>query len=191
MVLIMTGNRTWGLAWLLPAVVTGALADTPVASMADTSAENLELGYLFFSPGTRSALEKLRQQASGNSFDITALPDAEQQVVADIALQGLVTRQQGQPQAVWVNHKPQTGAEPSVPGEPRALLDAVQRPTVPILLPDRGSVIELKVGQRMDAMTGEISNISLSPDVAADTTATPTDADAEASSEAARTEAAP
>lgn len=156
--------RAIAVAALLSGVTGGqaAGADAPAQPQEAAPAavtDNLRLGRLFFSPATRSALEKLRTQPD----TAATTPGADQagEPVADIALQGLVNDSNGGVRAIWINDQPQNANDPMQDAQPYALFEAVEQPRVPILLPSRDRIVELKVGERLDVMTGQVSNIPL------------------------------
>lgn len=147
------------------AVGSDAPAQPPEAAPTAVT-DNLRLGRLFFSPATRSALEKLRTQP----VPAVTMPGVDQagEPVADVALQGLVNGSNGGVRAVWINDQPQNANDPMQDARPYALFEAVKQPSVPILLPSRDRIVELKVGERLDVMTGQVSNIPLSDGSAGD-----------------------
>lgn len=101
------------------------------------------LGRLFHTPEQRALLDTARKTMpmnTGNTGGETEAPSAP-----DFSLNGIVTRSDGK-RSVWVNHHVEQDA--AQPG-------AQHRNQIQVQLP--GGAIKLKVGQRIDPATGQVT----------------------------------
>ncbi|MCE5181398.1 MAG: hypothetical protein LLG15_06315 [Betaproteobacteria bacterium] len=105
------------------------------------------IGRLFFTPEQRHALDILRNSGgirTENAADIQ--PD-------EITLNGIVKRTGGK-STVWINRVAQT--ETDLVFGPKAQPSHARLPDIPVNVPSLKKTINLKVGQTLDANSGEI-----------------------------------
>lgn len=117
---------------------------------APAGAAEPQLGRLFFTPQQRAALDAGRQIAAEKKSDEPPRP-ARPRGPREIELNGIVTRSDGE-RTVWVNGKPYYG------GAPRGveiLTDPRQPAAARIRLPGKRAA-DLRVGQRLEAGSGEV-----------------------------------
>lgn len=120
---------------------------------APTLAQDAPLGRLFLTPEQRAALDnarrnKIRAEAVAAAVVKKPKPPAARSVL----INGMVKRSDGET-IIWVNGKPVEGETP----------DGMQFQAAPqgegsvlVREPDKGRRVEIKVGQRVDLLTGRV-----------------------------------
>jgi hypothetical protein len=128
-------------------LVLAVAAAVPLAGAAD-----LPVGRLFFTPAERAALEDARRRndrAEEMAAEAAKRPAAPRS--RSVTLSGVVQRSDGESFA-WVNGKSVDGQT----GDGLRVRHTAQPNRVLVYDPDKGRMVQVKVGQRADLMTGRV-----------------------------------
>lgn len=137
-------------------LIFGGLA---IALVSPASAKETEpLGRLFFSPVERAKLDEARRAPPASvsppkqTIQAIAKPRAPLSRPDTITLNGIVRRSDGQ-STVWVNNRPISDQDESA----IAIKSPDEGGRIALQLPESKRNLRLKVGERADVRTGEIS----------------------------------
>jgi hypothetical protein len=130
-----------------------AVAALGIAAAPAALAQN-GMGRLFYTPAQRAQLDVARQQNLRVPI-ATDQPDDAQQLPQQVTVNGMIRRNDGR-STVWVNNKmysPET-----LTGGP---VDVQARGSnaVTLSLPQSGRSVDLKVGQSVEALSGQIADV--------------------------------
>jgi len=130
------------------AVVLGAVA-APAARAQDG------MGRLFFSPAQRAQLDTARQR-NVRAPIAGEQPEEAQPLPQEVTVNGMIRRNDGRT-TVWLNNKMVAPDAQSVAGsvEVRPRRDG----SVTLALPQSGRSVDLKVGQSVEALSGQIEDV--------------------------------
>jgi hypothetical protein len=126
-----------------------------VGAAPHTRAAEPEIGRLFFTPAERAALETARkhninaEQLAAEASKKPAAPKPQ-----DVTVSGVVMRSDGQSFA-WVNGKSVEGQT----GDGLRVRHTAQPNKVVVYDPDKGRMVQVKVGQRADLLTGHVEEV--------------------------------
>lgn len=108
------------------------------------------LGRLFFTPQQRSTLDNARGQKIKIEVEVeTETPTPPE----NISVNGVIKRSDGQ-STVWVNNRPLN--EKRAPSGIKIISRSADNTSVTLQLPQSSHNVDLKVGQNLDAVTGQI-----------------------------------
>ena len=108
------------------------------------------LGRLFFTPQQRATLDNARAQKT------TAKIEAETEPITPpekISVNGVIKRSDGQ-STVWINNRPLN--EKRAPSGIKIISHSADNASVTLQLPQSSHNVDLKVGQNLDATSGQI-----------------------------------
>ena len=138
-----------------PPLLAAPLATLLATLLVATGAHGDEtLGRLFTTPAERAALDDARRQKL-----LPAAPAPEPPPAVPppqfVTINGVVKRSDGQ-STIWVNDKPVRGAQTTDGVTVLGPGPAGDRGSVALKLPESGRDVRIKVGQRLDAVSGQV-----------------------------------
>lgn len=118
------------------------------------------LGRFFFTPGERAQLDQARQNKQRMPQATTAEPVAAPAPPEVITYSGIVRRSDGK-SILWLNNRPQEEREAllALPVSGRLGADGA----VTLQVPQTGSTVQLKVGQRAELQSGRVAESRRTP----------------------------
>lgn len=125
------------------------LAFVLLVTVTATASAAADLGRLFFTPAQRAQLDVLRERHQR----LGAAAEARQSPLPQtITINGVVTSSDGK-STVWINNQPVAG------GEPAAGVDLIHSGSghVTLRLPDSHQEVTVKVGERLNPQTGDVT----------------------------------